>query len=1043
MSSAFPDRSERIFGREPDIAYLLDRSRRPGITAVVGRPQIGKSWLLLELSRRLLQSAGPADSPVDVPHLLAPPACLVGFFELQTDTSDFLLRAVVDLYSRWLSDSTYWQQAQVVYQEQKKDLVGKTGEAFGALFEALSRLGAKPLEVVGGLVKRAFEKLAQANRDLQYGATQLPRLQIDQARELLELMYKVTNTPLVLIFDQWDKSLEIEKDAGILDSFIRHIDEWPACHIFIGMRPDEKPRAAIKQLQGGFRGIVESYDLPPMHLDNAGSRITLLQFLRERVPAAADIADVDLLDAISGYPGTLAQWTNDYYASRLHTLQDFRKAAADANIHHFAEFETLLPNLSDNERRLSMRLVLLPASGDADDWPVLRPLVMEGVQTKDLDRLKRSGVIEVFSPPTYGHAKRTEAALQWFLDNCYGELSEICELLIFVLGSQIQRVEPREFPYVRSLVNLDPVASRLELPRLALGACQAALSLVAPQTIDQETLLAPAEDSIAQNSARRHVIPLVAYSLVNALSVAKREDQALDRRTSFLDRLRRLFAAYPDVEAVREQFAIALFNSSVDATEENDLHRRDILLDELRRLCTAYPKDKVTREHLAKCLFNKLLWARDQMPLNLCYGILDELRQLSANDPDDLAVRENLAKALFNAMLGTAVMSALDSRDQLLDELRCLYVAYPEDDAMCRQVSKGLFNALNVAQQERAFDRRDALLEELQQLYKSHTGDAAVRELLANGLSNTLVAAIQERAPGRANELLGELRLFADNDPEDVHVRESFAIGLFHHVVFAEGEDASDRRQILLLELWKLWNAYPSDTAVLHLLAMALFNAIPGVHKETVSGRRDELLAELWRLSVFYPNDGIVRKHLHEALYNVFVYAREEKAVDRRNALLDVLRQLSKDDPQNAALRELVAQAVFDVLHNANQEAIPERETLLEELRQLHRIDPESPKMRQRLADGLVRTMLFAEQDNAVDVRDASRAELGSCSPHFQGMIVYGHSSTLSRERYVTTPRAHRSGLAISGRRAGPCAKSPQTHPRSSRTATGRTAETE
>ena len=271
MTSPFPDRSGQIFGRELDIAHLLDRSRQRGITAVIGRPQMGKSWLLMELASRLSLSAKPAPSPIDVPHLFAPPTCLVGMFELQTDTSDFLLRAVVDLYSRWLSDSTYIQQAQASYQLQKKDLIGRTGEAVGSIFEAISKL-VVPLEGVGKLVKGTFEGLAQANRDLLEGGTQLPRLQIDQARELLELVSKITKSQLVLIFDQWEKSLEIDKQAGILDTFIRHVDEWPSCHIFLGMRPDEKPRAAIKQLQKFFPGIVEDYDLPPMRLDDSASR---------------------------------------------------------------------------------------------------------------------------------------------------------------------------------------------------------------------------------------------------------------------------------------------------------------------------------------------------------------------------------------------------------------------------------------------------------------------------------------------------------------------------------------------------------------------------------------------------------------------------------------------------------------------------------------------------------------------------------------------------------------------------------------------------
>src|ERR1035441_2219664 len=153
------------------------------MTAVVGRAQMGKSWLLTELAR----NAGSIHSPaVHFQTLLDQPSYLVGFAESLGETADLLLRAVVDLYSRWLSDSSYWQQAQVTYKQQKRDFIGRAGEAVGTLFEKLSKLGAKPLEAVGGLVKETFEALASANRDLLSGGIQLPRLQIEQGRDLLD-----------------------------------------------------------------------------------------------------------------------------------------------------------------------------------------------------------------------------------------------------------------------------------------------------------------------------------------------------------------------------------------------------------------------------------------------------------------------------------------------------------------------------------------------------------------------------------------------------------------------------------------------------------------------------------------------------------------------------------------------------------------------------------------------------------------------------------------------------------------------------------------
>ena len=51
----FTDRRDRLFGREPDVHRLIDRAGRPGLTAVVARPLMGKTWTLTEVARRLLE----------------------------------------------------------------------------------------------------------------------------------------------------------------------------------------------------------------------------------------------------------------------------------------------------------------------------------------------------------------------------------------------------------------------------------------------------------------------------------------------------------------------------------------------------------------------------------------------------------------------------------------------------------------------------------------------------------------------------------------------------------------------------------------------------------------------------------------------------------------------------------------------------------------------------------------------------------------------------------------------------------------------------
>ncbi len=921
---------------------------------------MGKSWLLMELASRLSLAAKPAPSPLDVPRLFAPPTFLVGMFELQTDASDFLLRAVVDLYSRWLSDSTYLQQAKASYELQKKDLIGKTGEAVGSIFEAISKL-VVPLEGVGKLVKGTFEGLAQANRDLLEGGTQLPRLQIDQARELLELVSKITKSQLVLIFDQWEKSLEIDKQAGILDTFIRHVDEWPSCHIFLGMRPDEKPRAAIKQLQKLYPGVVEDYDLPPMRLDDPASRSNLLQFLRANVDGATKVSDEDLLNTIAGYPGTLAQWTSNYYASTLHTLEEFKKVAADANVNRFAEFETLLPTLSDSERRLSIRLVLLPATSNTEDWSALRTVVLEEGQAKDLDRIKRIGVIELISPPTYGHAKRTEAAFQWFVINSYEELREVCELLILNLGGQIQDVGPRDVPFATSLITLDPVALEMKLTPVAQGVCQAARTLFSNQDIAADKLIAGAAASTPPKPTHRLVAPLLAVGLLNALNAAKKQNE-LTARDAVLEQMRQLFRAYPDVDLVRGQLASGLFNALVDAIEEKVPARRDQLLNELRQLRSAYPDDTTARLELAHALFNTSVAAREEKELARPDELLEELRQLSHSNPKDTAVREVMVTAVYNSLKDAKEQNALDRRNALLEELRGLRTTYPEDADVRHRLGMGLRNTFIAAKEEGDLQRRDDLLKELRLLARDYPESASVRDSMSVSVFNDMNFAREENALDRRNADFEELRQLCATYPNDAAIRQLFAIALFQTRSDAKRENDLNRRDALLDELRKLSATYPEDGAVRQWFAKSLANSLDDAADE--KRPEDPLLTELWNLNIAHPTDAAIRKEMLLALLSSLVHAKDQGKLDRRDAVLDVLRQLGSDNSNDPLARACLAGGLYNTLLEVKKEgALDRRDALLEELRGLYRLHPDDIDVRQWLAKGLATTLAAASSE--------------------------------------------------------------------------------
>src|SRR5580704_13446147 len=116
----FPDRKLVIFGRLPDIEYLIGRAKTKGLTAVVARPKMGKTWLLIDVARRLSEED----------------AFLVGYYESKGGEHDMLLRSLLDLYGRWLEGAPPKEQIQNLWERHKDKLLTRSGKAVGSVFEA-------------------------------------------------------------------------------------------------------------------------------------------------------------------------------------------------------------------------------------------------------------------------------------------------------------------------------------------------------------------------------------------------------------------------------------------------------------------------------------------------------------------------------------------------------------------------------------------------------------------------------------------------------------------------------------------------------------------------------------------------------------------------------------------------------------------------------------------------------------------------------------------------------------------------------------------
>ena len=207
-----------MFGRAPDIGHLVGRAKAKGLTAIAARPKMGKTWLLTQVGWQLSRDG-----------------YLVGYHEAKDISAEYMLRAVADLYEFWLSDASSQEQAKSFWRRNKDKLIPGVAQAFGVIFDSLAEtIGLKP---VGQIVREGFEALLRADTDLRTAGLELPKLDYEKARELVRIVAEVSTKPIVLIFDAWDPSDQAE--FKLFDSFLGHLADWPLCHMFLGLRPED------------------------------------------------------------------------------------------------------------------------------------------------------------------------------------------------------------------------------------------------------------------------------------------------------------------------------------------------------------------------------------------------------------------------------------------------------------------------------------------------------------------------------------------------------------------------------------------------------------------------------------------------------------------------------------------------------------------------------------------------------------------------------------------------------------------------------------
>ncbi|HEU0157292.1 MAG TPA: hypothetical protein VFQ82_14560 [Stellaceae bacterium] len=799
------NRTDRLFGRDADLDHVLQRTRHTGLTAIIGEPQIGKSWLLMEVARRL-------DRETD-------PRVLVGFIRAPKGAPDPLLQVVSDLYQRWLADAGAWQQLKTVWEQQKDGLLPAFARFVGKLSEKAAKLVPLLGEIGGVAIKESLEGVVVASEGLRRGPIVSP-LEYTQAQELVGSVQRIAGRPIALVMDQWDETSDLVRQRNTFRDGLREPEQWPDCHILLGARTGGEAAKLLDELQREFPGTAHVYALGTMDLAAATERYRLISFLRAQpqLRAIENVEDGRVLDLIGGYPRVVARWTGPDVRDTAQTIDSLEHLATEANEFRYDDLEKLLTDLDRDHRKLAVRIALVPLAEDGEAWSALRPVVLADLDPDLLDDLKQENILDrTVGPPSFGHATRRDAARTFLGANRQETVRTEAESLIFAFARSITALDENAFPYAAALLGLGDEARQNQLGPLPLALCDAARLLLFGESLPLSNTLIDGVREL-RRSGKPGLGLVLAAGLFNTLSYVKEENDRA-RRDALLGELRVLAQTDPDGAAVRQRLAMGLFNTLYSAKEENDLAGRDALLDELRVLAQTYPDDLAVRQHLAMGLFNTLYHAKEENDLARRAALLGELRALAQTYPDDAAVRQQLAMGLVNTLTDAKEENDLASRDALLGELRVLARAFSGDAAVRQHLAMGLFNTLTDAKEEDDLAGRDALLGELRVLARTYPDDAAVRQPLAMGLFNTLNHAKEEdNLAGRA-ALLGELRVLAQTYPDDAAVRQHLAMGLFNTLNGAKEENELARRAALLGELQVLAQTYPDDAAVREVIA--------------------------------------------------------------------------------------------------------------------------------------------------------------------------------------------------------------------------------
>ncbi len=500
LRTPYPDRRDQLFGREPDIHALCDRARHAGLTVVAARPLMGKTWTLTEVARRLEEEG----------------TFIVGYHESKGTESSHLLYAVANLYTHWLEDSRMWEQARSLWEQHRQGLLPRVGVAVGGIVEKLG--GALLPGGVASLVQKCFEGLATLQKNTETGGVDLAPLAYDEARQLADLVATLSGRRIVLILDAWEKSPSIVKESKTLESVVKAPGEWERSHIVLAVRNPDVDSTRLNNeawLRAGDIAAVANQaviEIGGMDRADATEIARLLRFVRERMPAAREVADDALADMIDGYPGVLDFWLREAANHGVRDAQELAAQARNAHALRYREFKHLLTGLKEPALSLAARLTVFPRL-DAAGWARFSKILLADGPDDPFYALVDAKILADARFPTFGHDTRHVAARRWLVDKEGALMRRVAERLVDRLAGEILAVDARSRPVFEALVGLSDAGRDLALEPAWMCLVAAARSAVTgPEAMFETDFRADAREACERTPA---AAPLIAIALNN------------------------------------------------------------------------------------------------------------------------------------------------------------------------------------------------------------------------------------------------------------------------------------------------------------------------------------------------------------------------------------------------------------------------------------------------------------------------------------------------------------------------------------------------